>query len=329
MILLIELFFGYWFDKDNFGPYMREHRMKNQRIIYKNVNEEIQYFYRRNYYGFRGEDISPSKIQAVIFGGSVIDERYKPEQYTITGFLNKRLKENNFDISFINGGIEGQSSAGMVSNFKIWLNKLKEFSPKYIIFYVGINDSRINENIVLSNEHDGHLLRNEKKAVFLDNIRSRSILLDSLRKLKFKFLPKKGFVKYNGKVTRDYMDNYNFITYENAKKKYDINMLKDKYHKRIKNYLIRIDKLHDDSSKINSKPIFITNIGSKGYDEKLFIQNISIMEHCVKKKYTCIDLAKKLNPKIDYWVDDVHTSKKGSEVIANKIFINIKNILIN
>ena len=32
-IVLIELFFGYWFDKDNFGPYMREHRMKNQPTI--------------------------------------------------------------------------------------------------------------------------------------------------------------------------------------------------------------------------------------------------------------------------------------------------------
>ena len=41
-----------------------------------------------NYYGFRGEDIDPSLIQAVIIGGSSIDERYKPEDFTITGNLN-------------------------------------------------------------------------------------------------------------------------------------------------------------------------------------------------------------------------------------------------
>ena len=27
-VTLIELIFGYWFDKDNFGPYLREHRLK-------------------------------------------------------------------------------------------------------------------------------------------------------------------------------------------------------------------------------------------------------------------------------------------------------------
>ena len=100
--------------------------------------------------------IDRPKIQAVIFGGSVAGLN--------SSFIMKNTqayhvvaKENNFDINFINGGIEGQSSAGMVSNFKIWLSKLKNFSPKYIIFYVGINDSRVGENI-LSNEHDGQLL---------------------------------------------------------------------------------------------------------------------------------------------------------------------------
>ena len=32
---LIEIFFGYWLDKDNLGPYMREHRMKKNSISVK------------------------------------------------------------------------------------------------------------------------------------------------------------------------------------------------------------------------------------------------------------------------------------------------------
>ena len=27
-VVVIEIFFGYWFDKDNYGPYMREHRLR-------------------------------------------------------------------------------------------------------------------------------------------------------------------------------------------------------------------------------------------------------------------------------------------------------------
>ena len=33
-VILIEIFFGYWFDKNNLGPYMREHRMKNQPTLF-------------------------------------------------------------------------------------------------------------------------------------------------------------------------------------------------------------------------------------------------------------------------------------------------------
>ena len=76
-IVLIELIFGYWFDKYNFGPYMREHRMKNQPTIVNYDGKIYNYDYKRNYYGFRGDDIEPSNIEAIIVGGSEIDERYK------------------------------------------------------------------------------------------------------------------------------------------------------------------------------------------------------------------------------------------------------------
>ena len=38
-ILSVELVFGYWFDKDNLGPYMREHRMKKAIYTLKINNE--------------------------------------------------------------------------------------------------------------------------------------------------------------------------------------------------------------------------------------------------------------------------------------------------
>ena len=33
-LLLIEIFFGYWFDENNLGPYMREHRLKNSPVTW-------------------------------------------------------------------------------------------------------------------------------------------------------------------------------------------------------------------------------------------------------------------------------------------------------
>ena len=325
-ISFIELFFGYWFDKDNFGPYMREHRMKNQRILWKNELEEIEYFYRRNYYGFRGVDINPSDITGVILGSSLIDERYKPEKYTITGFLNKKLEINKFDIRFINAGIEGQTSSGIVASFEKWLFKLENFSPSYIIFYLGKNDSKY-QSIDVSNVNHGHLLNPEKKEIFFDNIKSRSIIYDSIRKIKFKYLPRKGLVKYDGKKSKNYIKEYNYTEYNVVNKQYDLTKLISKNKEKIYIYLKKIDKLNEYSKQINSIPIFITNIGSLGYDSSLFMYNQSLINHCKIKKYKCIDLAKKVRPNINYWYDHQHTTKKGSSYMANVIYKDLKKIL--
>ena len=324
---VVELSLGYWFDEYNFGPHMREHRMKNQRIIWKNDTEEIEYFYRRNYYGFRGADIDPSKIEGVILGGSVVDERYKPEEYTITEFLNKKLKKNNINFNFINGGIEAQSTAGMVSNFDNWLLKIENFTPKFIIFYVGINDTSLGINVILKDINHPDVLNPNTKEIFFDNIKSRSIFLDSIRKYKFKYLPRKGFVKYDGKMSEDYLENYNFVKYEDAIKNYNLEILKKRYEQRIKNYLVRIDLLAKYSKKIKSTPIFITNIGSKGHQEMIFSLNNSLINHCIKKNYNCIDLARKLDPQIGLWIDGAHTTKRGSSVIADTIYPEIKKII--
>ena len=168
-LILTEAIFGQWFDKNSFGPYMREHRMKKQKIEYYDQNEKVEYLYIRNYHGFRGEDIDPKEIDALIMGGSVIDERYKPDQYTITGYLSKLLKNNNYDIKLLNAGVEAQSTAGIILGFKNWLFKIENLNPKFIIFYVGINDTTTKEHIKLDDmTFNGHLLNPDKREAFYE-----------------------------------------------------------------------------------------------------------------------------------------------------------------
>lgn len=334
-IVLIELIFGYWFDKDNWGPYMREHRMKNQPTIYNYEGKTIKYNYKRNYYGFRGEDIKPSDIEAIIMGGSVIDERYKPDAFTITGYLNRNLKDNNYDLKIVNAGIEAQSTVGMIYSFRNWFTKLKNFSPKIILLYIGLNDLTHNDNTTVENLTEkstgiGHVKNPERAEVIFDNIKSRSFFYDTARIFKFKYLPRKNFVKYDGNIDAN-QSNYEFVTYEDAIKKYNISNLEIKYKKRIKNYLSRVDILYEESIKLKSKPIFITNVGTLGHTDVLFMLNRSLINHCEIKKYICIDMAKKMKSNINYWRGLGHTSREGSEEIANLItedllqFIEKKN----
>tara|TARA_Y100000310_G_C20591320_1_gene768170 strand:+ start:62 stop:1120 length:1059 start_codon:yes stop_codon:yes gene_type:complete len=319
-IVLIELIFGYWFDKDNFGPIMREHRLKNQPILYNYEGKTYQYNYKRNYYGFRGDDIDPSDIEAIIMGGSMVDERYKPDEFTITGYLNKNLKKNNYNLTIINAGIEAQSTVGMIYNFKHWFLKLKNFSPKIILYYIGMNDLTLPEDLTIKIPgSDGHVKNPEKIEVFFDNIKSRSFLYDKARIFKFKYLPRKNFVKYDGNIDPNLENDFEYINFETALKNYNIADLEKKYKKRITNYLSRADILYENAKKINSHPIFITNIGVEGHTENLFIYNYSLISHCKTKKYDCIDLARKLEGKFNYWSGLVHTTRRGSEIIANLI----------
>jgi len=323
-IFSTEMIFGYWFDEDNFGPFMREHRMKNQRIEWNDGEEKKIYFYRRNYHGFRGEDIEPAKIQAVIFGGSVIDERYKPDDYTITGFLNKKLKENKITLKITNGAVEARSTGGLIYAFENWLFKIKDFSPKYLLFYVGVNDTL---DLIKEAGHDGHTLNPEKKEIFFDTIKSRSILYDSIRIFKFKYLPRKGFVKYDGKKSKKYQKEFSFISYEFAKNNYNLEELEKKYNTKIKNYMLRIEKLSKLSKKINSIPVFITNLGSSGHTELLFTLNENLIKYCEIKKLICINLAKKVDGKVGYWYDNAHTTKQGSQYISELIFESLGPII--
>ena len=327
-ILFIELIFGYWFDKDNLGPYMREHRMKNHEITWSYNDETIKYNYRRNYHGFRGIDVELSKIKAIIIGGSLIDERYKPHKYTVTGFINNTLKDNKVKIELINGSILAQSTVGIIYGLENWIMKLKKLKPKYLLFYVGFNDLLIPEDIkIKSISSDGHILNPDPKERFFDNIKSRSIIYDSLRIIKYKHLPKKKLIKYDGNPSSKYKENFNFIKYETAKKIYNIELLNYKYKKKIKQYLERIDLINELSKNKKSEAVFITNVVSFGHTELLYILNYSLITHCKIKKYKCIDAAKKIKGDINFWYDGIHFTKDGSKYTAGIIAEELLKIL--
>ena len=332
-IIFIELIFGYWFDEDNLGPYMREHRMKKVEYSLNYNNKKYNHTYKRNYYGFRGEEINLDEIKGVIIGGSTTDERYKPESQTITGYLNKKLAQEKKKIKFVNAGIEGQSTLGHIYNFENWFPKLKNFKPKYIIFYVGINDSLSSvEKLKTTNLSDGHMINPDSKERIFDNIKSRSIFYDLLRKTKHKY--------YNSKKTRIIYDfnhsserfykkrKFKFLNYNDALKIFDINNLIEENQERVDYYLNNIDDLFERSISLGSIPIFVNQLQHDGhYNEKLFSLNYSLINHCKIKNYKCIDLASKLQGRKNYWWDGTHTTAEGSKVIVDLIFPEIKNII--
>ena len=81
------------------------------------------------------------------------------------------------------------------------------------------------------------------------------------------------------------------------------------------------------SKQLNAKPIFITNIASGGHSDALYALNSNLIKHCSDKNYSCIDLAKKIKGKYEYWNDGLHSTRKGSKIISDLIFSELKPII--
>ena len=331
IIAIMEIFFGYWFSKHSFGPYMREHRLKKNRVVLTYNDIQYNFFYKRNYHGFRGEEIDPAQIEAVMIGGSTTDERYKPIEFSIVENLNVLLKKNGYNFKIINAGIEGQSTNGHIYNFKHWFPKLKDFSPKLYIFYIGLNDYSFgpDQDEYSNFGGDGHVKNPEAIEVFFDTIKSNSFFIDKIRILKHKYYSTAKTVKYgHDTATIKKPKDYKYIDYKQALELHDVKKLKVKHQKIISKYLNRVKILNSYVTKKNSTAVFINQVRNDGLKlEKLFILNHSLIEYCKDVNMHCINLAAKLNGKFNYWTDEWHTTGLGSKVIAETVIDDLIKII--
>ena len=142
-IILIEIFFGYWFKDENFGIYMRKERKINWLTTSNFNKKKYDFFYKRNYWGFRGEEFDPKNVKVIFEGGSTGNQRFTPEELTIVGLINQKLKNSNFSINIFNASTDGKSLNGYINDFNFWFSKIPNFKPEYVIFYIGVNDRNI------------------------------------------------------------------------------------------------------------------------------------------------------------------------------------------
>ena len=123
LIILIEIFFGYWFKDENFGIYMRKERKINWLTESTFFGNNYKFFYKRNYWGFRGEEFDPKNVKIIFEGGSTGNQRYTPEDLTIVGLINKRFENENINLKIFNASTDGKSLNGYINDFEFGSQK--------------------------------------------------------------------------------------------------------------------------------------------------------------------------------------------------------------
>ena len=310
-IILIEIFFGYWFKDENFGIYMRKERKINWQTTSSFNKEKYDFFYKRNYWGFRGEEFDPKDVKVIFEGGSTGNQRFTPEEFTIVGLINQKLKLLNLDISIFNASTDGKSVNGYINDFYYWFSKIPNFKPEYVIFYIGVNDRDIADPFL------DYKISEDKIDQIKDFIKNNSIFVDKFKFFKNRYFPRNtsAYDFNNAKLYKDFV----YVDYQKA------TILHKNLDKKdlefIDIFRNKLDKLKLIIEKNNFKPIFITQLKFDGLkDKKLFLVNNELKKYSETNNYFLIPLDEILNMEINDFYDTVHTTPQGSQRIADAIF---------
>ena len=300
----------------------------NYKIVYENklYKPFNKISYEKDEYGLRGRKKDVSKIDILVFGGSTTDERYLNLEDTwaekLELFLNKDL---GTEIDIVNAGIDGQSSFGHIWNFENWINKIESINPKFIFFYIGINES----------ENSGYWDLNSKD-------------LDLKKKIKLFIKNNNGFIYqlYQGyqklKIVLKIDINPGHGTRTKDNSNYKLEKHNGEYENKKFSEILKnnIKSLHQHTTELGAIPIFITQRtlmwfkNDKGelfnledgnsYQVEYFKKNV-ILEYCKNNNLFCIDVFEKFDMQSEDTYDLVHLTPSGANKIATIISKEILN----
>lgn len=321
ILFFFEIFFGFWFKKDNFGIYIRENRNKNE--IYKiSKNKNIKIInYKREYYGFREEkNINPEKVKIVFLGGSTGNERFKNYQDTIVGNINKINKE----FKIYNASTDGKTLRGYSYDLKNWFPKINKLKIKYIIAYTGINDSQKK----FPEKHDLNF-SNRKIFQLRDYITNNSIIVYLSKKIIWRIKAKKN--DYDLKYDFNWEDKYkkfDYINYEKALKIHNKVKLIQEHSSLVNKINQRLVSFYELAKKNKIEIIFITQVYYDGLRQpEIFVTNEIIKKFCKKNSIKIIKLDEIVQMEKNDFYDGTHTTEKGSFKIAKILAPKIKKMI--
>ncbi len=322
-IAIIESIFGYWFSENNFGIYMRKERNLNiqREMVFNNI--KLKHYYKRNFYGFRGEEFNPKDVKVIFEGGSTGNQEYIPEKLTIVGNLNNLFRKEKTKIKIYNASTNGKSTIGYINDLLYWFPKIPNFKPSHIIFYLGINDVFRDKAV----HHYDYKVSSNNLDRFKDYIKNSSFIVDRYKKIKNKHFPSKDKVPY-GLSSIDLYKNFNFINFSNTNKK--TNVLNEKKNVFARKFANRLNNLNIILKKNNITPIFITQIEYDGLrNEKLFLINEETKKFAKNNNYMLVPLDEIAEMSKGDFYDRIHTTPQGSKKIAKLIYPYLKNFLIS
>lgn len=296
--------------------------------------------YSRDQYGLRGRYADLEDIDILTIGGSTTDQRNIDDELTWQSHMIRQIfNKQGKSLTIVNAGVDGQTTFGHIANFQYWFTYIPKLRPKFILFYIGLNDKwKVGTNRGFDD------LVQPQESTELGPF-ERTLLKSALYNA---WLNVTGLIVQEGKPSHLPLDwkNVQQISigkYEDVSEQELLHLAA--YKKRVIKLIDLAKELGADSIIVNQKSMLATHKNNSmtvfipdGWDpvytiriarlEKLFGE--ATVEACKQQKAICINLYEDLQHQLSvkHFYDLDHNNPEGTkllgEYLANKLMQNSK-----
>ena len=341
VVLVAELIFGNWI----FGPkysVLNIPRNENRRFDVSKMMGPTTISYTRDKHGLRGDySGDPKSIDVLVIGGSTTDEQFIDDSATWVRQLEKQFHDNGNNLTVVNAGVDGQSTRGHVLAFELWFPNVPNLRPKYVIAYIGINDTTLGpERDLYDSMKSDEFMRRARYFIM-----NHSALYNQFRRIRGMLLAQRAQVIHGSKD----MASGKWVPVNET---IDIEVLRKSVSLELKAYKSRLLRLINSIKAYGATPIFVTqtrgdfrrhsdgllswipdnqenptNITSFNF-QKLQLFNQVTLSVCRNIQIPCIDLGEEIKFSDGDFYDSIHTTPSGSYKIATFLYDKLR-IIVN
>jgi len=323
-VLVVETIFGSWIFGSSFG-FLNVPR----NVVIRHDLREIRpgggiALYRKDKYGLRGSYGKPSEIDILVVGGSTTNEFYVGEGETWADVMATELRRYSKTLRVANAGVDGHSTVGHIRSFEAWFPEIPGLRPKYVLFYIGINDSQLENR-----EAFDRLEELKTSARFVRYVKNNSALYYLIRL----------FRGWNRASRANIIHSHSYPPLKPVLA--TIHVDPQPYTKALNAYANRIKRLDEQTREMGSIPIFVTqqrggafvidgviqaaNPESVRWQAVQRLYNAAMMTACRAVSAICIDLAEKIIFVPEDFSDLLHTTASGSRKIGRFLAAKLKD----
>ncbi len=320
VLIIFDLMFGNWFN-NNFKTRLSSERNINRVYKFNFENYRGVSHYIRDNLGFRinKKETIPEKINIIFNGGSTTNQKFINYEETLVGLLEKKFEK----INFVNAGIDGLSIVGHINSFEYWFDKIKNLSPDYYIYLIGINDQYLFKNG--ENRAADSLVEPSLKGKIREYMEANSFIYNKIRLIKSTLYLNFGLdigvnIVNSKNVVYGKRANKTFVNYETIEKKNLANINSEK------KYLELLNKLTNKVKRRSAEPIYITQTSGNGMNTHLLLISKVIMKHCRDENLYCINMPSELDLNYDDFYDENHLNPTGSKKVSEYLFKKLSSV---